>query len=115
MSRYAAAVTWITTGLFFATALLVAIVIPIHAQDGLTFGEWSRLISEHWHLHYAAATPQEYGRPLFYVLQGWLWGLFGFSEASGRVLSGLFSLALVAALVWLLREERAWGRFGGLL
>jgi 4-amino-4-deoxy-L-arabinose transferase-like glycosyltransferase len=108
--KIAAAITWITTGLFFAGALLLAVVIPIHAQDALTFGEWSRLISEHWHLHYAAATGQEYGRPLFYVLQGWMWGLIGFSEASGRILSGLFSLLLLSSLVWLVR-----GRLAGLL
>lgn len=106
--RVAAAITWILTGLFFAIAIFVAVVIPIHAQDALTFGEWSRLISEHWHLHYAAATAQEYGRPLFYVLQGWVWGVFGFSETTGRILSGLFSLLLLGALVWLVRD-RKWG------
>jgi hypothetical protein len=106
--RVAAAITWILTGLFFAIAFFIAVVIPIHAQDALTFGEWSRLISEHWHLHYAAATAQEYGRPLFYVLQGWVWGVFGFSEVTGRLLSGLFSLLLLGSLVWLLRD-RPWG------
>jgi hypothetical protein len=106
--RVAATITWILTGLFFAIAMFVAVVIPFHAQDALTFGEWSRLISEHWHLHYAAATAQEYGRPLFYVLQGWVWGVLGFSEITGRILSGLFSLLLLGALVWLLRG-RAWG------
>jgi hypothetical protein len=112
--RWAAAITWLTTGLFFAIALFVALVIPIHAQDALTFGEWSRLISDGWHLHYPAATAQEYGRPLFYVLQGWMWGVFGFSEPSGRVLSGLFSLLLLAALVWLVRD-RPWGPLAGAL
>src|SRR5207302_1378934 len=112
--RFAAAITWLMTALFFATAFLLAVVIPIHAQDALTFGEWSRLISAHWHLHYAAATAQEYGRPLFYVLQGWLWGVFGFNEPSGRILSGLFSILLLGALVWLVRD-RDWGRLAGLL
>jgi len=74
-----------------AIAALVAVVIPIHAQDALAFGEWSRLISEDWHVRQAAATAQGYGRPLFYVIQGWLWGAFGFSETVGRLLSGLFS------------------------
>jgi hypothetical protein len=92
--------------------MLLAIVIPIHAQDALTFGEWSRLISEHWHLHYAAATAQEYGRPLFYVLQGWMWGLIGFSDVSGRILSGVFSALLLGSLVWLMR---GWGRAALLL
>src|SRR5439155_6664981 len=112
--RFAAAITWLVTALFLGTAFLLAAVIPIHAQDALTFGEWSRLISDHWHLHYAAATAQEYGRPLFYVLQGWLWGVFGFSEPLGRILSGLFSALLLGALVWLVRD-REWGRVAGLL
>ncbi len=112
--RLASAIVWITTGLFLLAAFFVAIVIPIHAQDALTFGEWSRLISQHWHLHYSAATPQEYGRPLFYVLQGWLWGVFGFSEVLGRVLSGLFSVLLLASLVWIVRD-RDWGSLAGLL
>jgi len=106
--RYASAIAWLTTALFFVIALAIAVVIPIHAQDALTFGEWSRLISEHWNFHFAAATAQEYGRPLFYVLQGWMWGIFGFSEVSGRLLSGVFSLLLLGALVWLVRD-RDWG------
>jgi hypothetical protein len=112
--RLASALTWILTGLFFAIALLIAVVIPIHAQDALTFGEWSRLISEDWHLRCPAVTAQEYGRPLFYVMQGWLWGAFGFSETSGRVLSGLFSGLLLGACVWLVRD-RPWGPLAGAL
>jgi 4-amino-4-deoxy-L-arabinose transferase-like glycosyltransferase len=112
--RFAAAITWLITFLFFGTAFLLAVVIPIHAQDALTFGEWSRLISEHWHFHYASATVQEYGRPLFYVLQGWVWGVLGFNETYGRVLSGLFSVLLLGGLVWLVRD-RDWGRLTGAL
>jgi MFS family permease len=112
--RLASAIVWITTGLFLLAALFVAVVIPIHAQDALTFGEWSRLVSQHWHLHYPAATPQEYGRPLFYVLQGWLWGALGFAEPLGRLLSGLFSVLLLGSLVWLVRD-RDWGGLAGLL
>ena len=112
--RVAATITWILTGLFFAIAIFIAVVIPIHAQDALTFGEWSRLISEHWHLHYAAATAQEYGRPLFYVLQGWTWGVFGFHEPLGRILSGLFSLLLLGALAWIL-QARDWGALAAAL
>jgi 4-amino-4-deoxy-L-arabinose transferase-like glycosyltransferase len=112
--RYAALVTWVMTALFFGAAFLLAVVIPIHAQDALTFGEWSRLIGQHWHFHYAAATAQEYGRPLFYVLQGWLWGIFGFNETSGRILSGLFSLLLLLSIVLLVRD-RPWGRLAGAL
>jgi 4-amino-4-deoxy-L-arabinose transferase-like glycosyltransferase len=107
-TRWAVAIAWLSAALFFAAAFMLAIVIPIHAQDALTFGEWSRLISEHWQLHYGAATPQEYGRPLFYVLQGWLWGVFGFHEPLGRILSGVFSLLLAGSVAWLVRM-RDWG------
>jgi 4-amino-4-deoxy-L-arabinose transferase-like glycosyltransferase len=112
--RLVSALTWILTGMFFAIAALVAVVIPIHAQDALAFGEWSRLISEDWHLRQAAATAQGYGRPLFYVIQGWLWGAFGFSETVGRLLSGLFSGLLLGACVWLVRD-RPWGSVAGAL
>ena len=114
-ARYAAAVTWITAALFFTVAVVIAFVIPYHAQDALTFGEWSRLISGNFHFHYAAATGQEYGRPLFYVLQGWLWGAIGVDDTSGRVLSLMFSLLLFVSVVWLVRAERDWGVFAGLL
>jgi hypothetical protein len=107
-SRWAVTIAWLSAFVFFAAAFMLAIVIPIHAQDALTFGEWSRLISQHWHLHYDAATPQEYGRPLYYVLQGWLWGAFGFHEPLGRILSGVFSVLLAGSLVWLVRV-REWG------
>jgi 4-amino-4-deoxy-L-arabinose transferase-like glycosyltransferase len=112
--RYVAAIAWITTALFFAFALFAAVVIPFHAQDALTFGEWSRLIAQHWHLHQPGATPQEYGRPLVYALQGWMWGVFGFGETSGRIMSGLFSLLLLGALAWLVRD-RPWGRLAAAL
>jgi hypothetical protein len=108
VTRFATSVAWLTAGVFLAVAFMLAVVIPIHAQDALTFGEWSRLVSQHWHLRYDAATPQEYGRPLYYVLQGWVWGIFGFHEPLGRILSGLFSLLLLGSLAWLL-HRRAWG------
>jgi hypothetical protein len=114
-STFAAAITWIVAGLFFTVALVIAYVIPFHAQDALTFGEWSRLISGNWHFHYPTVTGQEYGRPLVYVLQGWLWGLIGFDDSSGRILSLGFSLLLMLSLFWLVRQERDWGTLAGLL
>jgi 4-amino-4-deoxy-L-arabinose transferase-like glycosyltransferase len=114
-ARYAAVITWTLALLFFTTALVIAYVIPLHAQDALTFGEWSRLIAQNWHFHYAAVTGQEYGRPLFYVLQGWLWGAIGVDDSSGRILALFFSLLLLGAFVWLMREERDWGILAGLL
>lgn len=113
--RFAAVITWTVTALFLTTALVIAYVIPLHAQDALTFGEWSRLIAQNWHFHYPTVTGQEYGRPLFYVLQGWLWGAIGVDDSSGRVLSLFFSMLLLGAAVWLVREERDWGIFAGLL
>jgi len=114
VTRAATAVAWLTAAVFLALAFMLAVVLPIHAQDALTFGEWSRLISQHWHLHYDAATPQEYGRPLYYVLQGWLWGIFGFHEPLGRILSGLFSLLLLGSVAWLL-SRRDWGSLAAAL
>jgi len=114
VTRSATTVAWATAGLFVAIAFMLAVVIPIHAPDALTFGEWSRLISQHWHVRYEAATPQEYGRPLFYVLQGWVWGAFGFHEPLGRILSGLFSVLLLVSLAWLLRR-REWGSLAAAL
>jgi hypothetical protein len=108
VTRIATVVAWAAAVVFLAIAFMLAVVIPIHAQDALTFGEWSRLIAEHWRLHYDAVTPQEYGRPLYYVLQGWIWGVFGFHEPLGRILSGLFSLLLLGSLAWILRA-RDWG------
>jgi 4-amino-4-deoxy-L-arabinose transferase-like glycosyltransferase len=114
-ARFAALITWTISFLFFATALVIAFVIPLHAQDALTFGEWSRLIAQNWHFHFPAATAQEYGRPLFYVLQGWLWGLIGVDDSSGRILSLAFSILLFGAVVRLVREDRDWGILAGLL
>lgn len=111
--RFAAVITWTLTVLFFTTALVIAYVIPLHSQDALTFGEWSRLIAQDWHFHYPTVTGQEYGRPLFYVLQGGLWGAIGVDDSSGRILSLLFSMLLVGAVVWLVREERDWGILAG--
>jgi 4-amino-4-deoxy-L-arabinose transferase-like glycosyltransferase len=115
VARLPAAITWVLTALFFTTALVIAVVMPLHAQDALTFGEWSRLIAHDWHFHYPAVTGQEYGRPLFYVLQGWLWGAIGVDDTSGRILSLCFSMLLLASLAWLMREERDWGVLAGLL
>jgi hypothetical protein len=113
--RPASAIAWLLTALFFGLALFLALVIPIHAADALTFGEWSRLIAQDWHFNHAGVTPQEYGRPLFYALQGWLWALVGFGEPSGRILSGVFSGLLVGALVWLVRGRPLGAAAGALV
>ena len=101
---YLRMLTWVTAVVFTAIALIVAVAFPLHASDALAFGEWSRLIALHWSRVFDASN-----RPLFYVLQGSLWHVIGYSDSSGRLLCGLFSLLLVAALAWLV-SARPWGR-----
>jgi hypothetical protein len=82
-------------------ALLVAIVLPYGEWDAMAFGTWSRLVAEHWpHVRFESVGAGSYHRPLFYVLQGWIWWAFGFHQSLGRVLSLLFSLTLVAGVAW---------------
>ena len=102
-------VAWGMVAVFLMIAAVVAVAFPIHASDALTFGTWSRLISENWHFNEPQTGPSAYSRPLFYALQGWLWGVIGYSDVSGRLLCGLFSLLLVAALAWAV-SARPWGR-----
>ena len=106
---YLRLVAWGMVAVFLLIAAVVAVAFPIHASDALTFGTWSRLISEHWHFNEPQTGPSAYSRPLFYALQGWLWGVIGYSDVSGRLLCGLFSLLLVAALAWAV-SARPWGR-----
>jgi hypothetical protein len=85
-----------------ALALFVAIVLPYGAFDALWLGTWSRLMAAHWPtFHFAAATAGDYQRPLFFVLQGFVWRLFGFHQALGRLLSLAFALVLLAGVAWL--------------
>ena len=97
---YLRLVAWGMVAGFLVIAAVVAVAFPIHASDALTFGTWSRLISEHWHFNEQQTGPSAYSRPLFYALQGWLWAIIGYSDVSGRLLCGLFSLLLVAALAF---------------
>jgi Dolichyl-phosphate-mannose-protein mannosyltransferase len=106
---YLRLVAWGTVAIFLIIGAVVAVAFPIHASDALTFGTWSRLISEHWHFNEPQTGASAYSRPLFYALQGWMWGLIGYSDVSGRLLCGLFSLLLVGALAWAV-SARPWGR-----
>ena len=94
--------------LVLAAGLLFAVTFPIHAIDALSYGEWSRLIGETWDFHFPGISAQTYHRPLFYVLQGWLWGVFGFHEWIGRALSLAFSVMLVASVGWLAARGPSW-------
>jgi hypothetical protein len=100
-----------------ALALLVALVLPYGQWDAMSLGSWSRAMAEHWpHLRFSFAGPLSYHRPLFYVLQGWLWAAFGFHVALGRVLSLLFSLALLSGVAWLAASTvRTHRKFAALL
>ena len=99
---------WAGAVLVLFAGLLLAITIPIHAIDALSYGEWSRLIGQTRDFHFAGISAQEYHRPLFYVLQGWLWGVFGFHEWIGRVLSLAFSVVLVGSVAWLAARGPSW-------
>jgi hypothetical protein len=50
---------------FLAAAALLALTIPFHDHDALSYGEWSRLIAQTWHIRFPSITDQTYHRPLF--------------------------------------------------
>lgn len=82
--------------LFLVALAWVAVWVPFHATDSLIYGRWSRLIGLQGGIHF---DDQGIGsgylhRPLVYVVQGWLWELFGFHEWIGRVWSYLFVVVL---------------------
>jgi hypothetical protein len=87
--------------LVLLAALWLAITLPIHAIDALSYGEWSRLIAEDWRIRFPGISAQTYHRPLFYVLQGSLWNVFGFHEWIGRVLALSFTVLLFFSTAWL--------------
>jgi hypothetical protein len=80
--------------LYGVLTLVAVLFVPYSAWDALAFGEWSRLIEKTGKFHFSSLTPLMYQRPLFYVLQGWLWRWFGHSEALGRSLAVGFGILL---------------------
>lgn len=90
--------------LFAITGIVIGATIPYHFWDALALGEWSRLIAETGGFHFPGISEAFYQRPLFYVLQGWTWRIFGFDERSGRLLSFAFALLLVFAVARLARR-----------
>lgn len=90
----------LVAALYVFLGLLGSFVLPFQIWDSLVYGEWSRLIASagFFHLHFPGIGALQYQRPLFYVLQGWLWHLTPFSERSGRFLSFLFFLLLVGTV-----------------
>ncbi|MDX6511374.1 MAG: hypothetical protein QOE36_878, partial [Gaiellaceae bacterium] len=90
----------------FALFLVLALLVPYHFWDSLAFGEWSRLISAGGGFHHPSVSTSDLQRPLFYVLQGGLWGVIGFQEAAGRVLSLGFAALLAGSLALLASRRR---------
>jgi hypothetical protein len=102
---------------FVGVAVLDVAAFPYHDWDALSYGEWSRLIGEHWRLDFPSITDQTYQRPLLYVAQGVAWGVLGFSERLGRIVDLTFGLLLLGALFELGRRlgSRALGATAAVL
>lgn len=96
---------------FLIVAAIDVAVFPYHEWDALAYGEWSRLIAEHWRLEFPTITDQTYQRPLLYALQGAAWGVFGFSERLGRTIDLAFGVMLLLGVVAATRRLSSW--FGG--
>ncbi|MDX6512951.1 MAG: Dolichyl-phosphate-mannose-protein mannosyltransferase [Gaiellaceae bacterium] len=94
----------------FALFLALALLVPYHFWDSLSFGGWSRLIAERGGFHLPSATAPDLQRPFFYVLQGWTWRIFGFHEPLGRLLSLAFTGLLAGSLAALARRHHRYRR-----
>lgn len=91
----------LVTFVVLVVALLLAIALPFGNFDALGHGVWSRLIATHWPtFHFAGFGAVSYERPLFYVLQGEMWAVFGFHQWLGRLLSYCFSLVLLGSIAY---------------
>jgi 4-amino-4-deoxy-L-arabinose transferase-like glycosyltransferase len=101
-------------GLFLVAITFVAVTVPFHATDALIYGRWSRLIELDGGLHFPGIGAGYLHRPLLYVVQGWLWELFGFHEWIGRVWALAFLLVLVWAVWRLAALDRGGALAGGL-
>jgi hypothetical protein len=97
---------------WFAVAALVAVALPYHSWDAFSFGAWSRGIADTGDLHAPGGFTVAYQRPLFYVLQGWLWRATGFHLWEGRLLSLAFSVLFVVAVALLARRVLRLGALG---
>ena len=96
----------LVAAILLVAAVVIAVTLPYGEWDSLFFGTWSRLIGLHDGFHFAQVGAQDLHRPLFYVLQGGLWKVFGFHEALGRLLSLAFTVIFVASVV---RIAYTWG------
>ncbi|MFN8224484.1 MAG: hypothetical protein U0R50_14690 [Gaiellales bacterium] len=79
-----------------ALGLVWALAFPYHEWDAFAFSELSRAISRGD--YDISDFPAAYvNRPLFYVAQGGVWSVFGFSFSAGRLLGLAFFALLVVA------------------
>lgn len=101
--RWMTRAAWTVGVAYGGLAMCLAVLIPYHAFDALALGAWSRSIAETGRVVSSADGAWYLQRPLFYVLQGWLWGITGVADAYGRVLSFAFAAIFVAAFVTLAR------------
>ncbi len=99
VDRWVLRVGALTAVAFGATAALLASTLPYHLWDSMFYGTWSRLLGQSWgNFHADGIGASHLHRPLFYVLQGALWNIFGFHEWLGRLLSLLFTVILFVAV-----------------
>jgi hypothetical protein len=84
-----------TAGVFLAIEIVLASTLPYRGWDPVAYGTWSRLIGLHSGFHQPGIPDVDLHRPLFYVLQGEVWRVFGFHLALGRLLSLAFAVVLV--------------------
>jgi hypothetical protein len=108
VSLFAVALVGLACGAF-----LVAVTVPYHEWDAFAFGEVSRAIGQ------GRFAIEDFGaaflhRPLFFVLQGWLWQVIGFSFVSGRLLGLVFAALLVVSTARLARDPSSRARAIGL-
>jgi 4-amino-4-deoxy-L-arabinose transferase-like glycosyltransferase len=100
--------------LFLVALTWVAVWVPFHATDALTYGHWSRLIELGGPVGDLSLGAGYLHRPLVYVVQGWLWELLGFHEWIGRLWSLCFLLVLVWAVWRLAASDRGGALAGGI-
>ena len=82
--------------------LLVTIVLPYGDYDAMGDGTWSRFMGIHLPTyHFPGIGAMEYQRPVFFVLQGIVWRLFGYHMYLGRLTSFSFALLLIGTIAWL--------------
>jgi hypothetical protein len=83
---------------FLAIEIVLASTLPYRGWDPVAYGRWSRLIGLHGGFHQPGLGDVDLHRPLFYVLQGWVWYVAGFHLALGRLLSLGFTIVLVLSV-----------------